>query len=90
LVADLVYGGDEAVKRCTGVVVGEPEGLAIVWIAFLAKDKSEVREGNLGLSWFSMKEPRSVVSRQSDFISLMPLTRLLILPLVDSKACVIQ
>jgi len=31
LVADLVYGGDEAVKRCTGVVVGEPEGLAIVW-----------------------------------------------------------
>lgn len=37
-----------------------------------------------------MNAPRRVVSEQSDFMVLMPFTRLLILPLVDSKACVTQ
>jgi hypothetical protein len=55
-------------------------------IAFFAKDRSELSDGNLALSWFSMKDPRSVVSEQVDFIVFMPLTRLLMLPLVDSKA----
>lgn len=59
-------------------------------IAFFAKDISEVNEGNLALSWFSKNEPRSVVSEQVDFIVLIPLTSLLMLPLVDWNAWVIQ
>lgn len=59
-------------------------------IAFFVSEMSEVSDGNLALSWFSIKDPRRVVSEQSDFIVLMPFTRLLMLPLVDSKACVIQ
>ena len=37
-----------------------------------------------------MNEPSRVVSEQVDFMVLIPLTRLLILPLVDSKAPLIQ
>lgn len=59
-------------------------------MAFLARDRSEVREAKRGWSWFSMKEPSCEVSEQVDFIVLMPLTRLLMLPLVDWNAWVIQ
>ncbi len=59
-------------------------------MAFFASDMSPVREGKRGLSWFSRNEPRRVVSAHSPFIVLIPLTRLLILPLVDSKAWVIH
>jgi hypothetical protein len=59
-------------------------------IAFFAKAISEVSEGNLALSWFSKNDPRSVVSLHVDFMLLIPLTRLLMLPLVDSNAWVTQ
>lgn len=59
-------------------------------MTFLAWDKSDVNEANLGTSWFSVNEPSRVVSAHSLAIVLMPLTRLLMLPLVDSNACVIQ
>lgn len=59
-------------------------------MAFLAREKSFVREANRGRSWFSRNDPRRVVSEHVSFIVLMPLTRLLMLPPVDWKACVIQ
>ena len=59
-------------------------------IAFFAREKSDVRDANRGWSWFSRKDPRRVVSEQVSFIWLMPFTRLLMPPLVDWKACVIQ
>ncbi len=55
-------------------------------MAFFAREMSLVTEGKRGLSWFSRNDPRSVVSAHSPFIVLIPLTRLLMLPLVDSKA----
>lgn len=72
------------------LLMGMPSMRIVKAIAFFAKDISEVSEGNLALSWFSMNDPRSVVSLQVDFIWLIPLTRLLMLPLVDSNAWVIQ
>lgn len=38
----------------------------------------------------SRNEPSKVVSEQLDFMSLIPFTKLLMLPVVDSKAWVIQ
>ena len=59
-------------------------------MAFFAREKSWVREAKRGWSWFSRKDPKRVVSEHVSFIWLIPLTRLLMLPLVDWKACVIQ
>ena len=70
--------------------MGMPSLSIVKAIAFFFRDRSLVKEGNLGLSWFSRKDPRRVVSAHVDFIVLIPLTRLLMLPLVDSKAWVIQ
>lgn len=63
-----------------------PSARIVKAMAFLVREISDVRDGNRGLSWFSKNDPRRVVSEQSDFISLIPFTRLLMLPLVDSKA----
>jgi hypothetical protein len=70
--------------------IGIPSWSMAKAMAFLFKEISEVRDGKRGLSWFSRKDPRRVVSAQRLFIVLMPFTRLLILPLVDWKAWVIQ
>ena len=59
-------------------------------MAFFARDRSAVSEAKRGLSWFSTKEPRRVVSLHVDFIVLIPFTRLEMEPEVDSKAWVIQ
>jgi hypothetical protein len=72
------------------LLIGIPSESMVNAIAFFAKDISDVSDGNRALSWFSMNVPRRVVSEQSDFMVLIPFTRLLILPLVDSKACVTQ
>lgn len=37
-------------------------------MAFFAREKSWVKEANLGWSWFSRKDPKSVVSEQVSFI----------------------
>jgi hypothetical protein len=68
------------------LLIGIPSCRMVNAIAFFARDKSEVTEGNLALSWFSIKDPSRVVSEQVDFMVLIPFTRLLMLPLVDSKA----
>ena len=72
------------------LLIGMPSASIVKAMAFFASDRSDVMEPNRATSWFSMKDPRSVVSAQVDFIELIPFTRLLILPLVDSNACVIQ
>ena len=59
-------------------------------IAFFAKVWSVVSDGKRTISWFSRKDPKSVVSAHADLMLLMPLTRLLMLPPVDWKAWVIQ
>lgn len=51
---------------------------------------SSLYDGNRGTSWFSMKDPYRLRSTASLLSVLMPLTRLLILPLVDSNAWRIQ
>jgi hypothetical protein len=60
-------------------------------MAFFSKDTSEVKTGNRWLSWFSVNDPSNVVSLQPelDFIVLIPLTRPLMLPLVDENAFLI-
>lgn len=70
--------------------MGIPSMSIVKAMAFLMRDKSEVRDGNRALSWFSMKDPRTVTSLQVDFMVLIPFTRVEILPEVDSKAWVIQ
>jgi hypothetical protein len=65
------------------LLIGIPSESMVNAIAFFAKDISDVSDGNRALSWFSMNVPRRVVSEQSDFMVLMPFTRLLILPLVQ-------
>lgn len=67
-------------------LIGIPSAKMVNAMAFFDKDKWEVSEGNLGLSCFSIKEPSSVVSEQSDFMVLMPSARLLMLPDVDSNS----
>ena len=57
-------------------------------MAFLARERSEVREGKRGLSWFSRKVPKSVGSLQSDLMLRTSEARAAMLPEVDWKALV--
>lgn len=66
--------------------MGIPSESIVNAITFFACDISVVYDGKRGWSWFSEKEPRSVVSPQLDFMEAMPLTRLLMLPVVDWNA----
>lgn len=59
-------------------------------IAFFARDRSWVIEGNLAVSWFSMKDPMRVVSAQADCMVGIPLASLAMFPLEELKASVIQ
>lgn len=70
--------------------MGIPSMSMVNAMAFLIRDMSDVNEGNRTLSWFSRKDPRSVVSLHVVFIVLIPLTRPPISPLVDWKALEIQ
>ena len=67
-----------------------PSARRVNAMAFLARERSEVREGKRGLSWFSRKVPRRVVSLQVDFRVWMPFTRFEMEPEGDWKAWVIQ
>ena len=82
----------EVVEECEDedLLIGIPSARIVKAIAFFASAKSWFTCGKRVTSWFSMKEPKRVVSEQVDFMVLIPFTRLLMLPLVDSKACLIQ
>lgn len=49
-------------------LIGIPSMRIVKAMAFLAKERSEFKDGNRALSWFSRKDPRRVVSPQVDFI----------------------
>jgi hypothetical protein len=53
-------------------MIGIPSWSIAKPMAFLAREMSEVRDGKRGLSWFSRKEPRRVLSEQSLFSVLIP------------------
>lgn len=72
------------------ILIGIPSAKIVNAIAFFASARSVVTDAKRATSWFSMKEPRSVVSAQVDFMVLIPFTSVLMLPLVDSKAWRIQ
>lgn len=72
------------------LLIGIPSARIVKAIAFLASEKSDVTDAKRATSWFSMNDPRRFVSAQVDFMVLIPLTSVLILPLVDSNACLIQ
>ena len=57
-------------------------------MAFWARERSGVREGKRGLSWFSRKGARRVVFLQVDFIWLIVETREEMEPVVEEKAAV--
>lgn len=71
-------------------MMGMPSISMVNAMAFFWSERSEVSDGKRATSWFSRKDPRSVVSLHVDFMVLIPFTRLLMLPLVVWKACVIQ
>jgi hypothetical protein len=72
------------------LLIGVPSASIVNAIAFFASEMSEVRDGKRPTSWFSIKEPRSVVSEHVLFIVFIPLTRLEMEPEVDWKAWVVQ
>lgn len=71
-------------------MIGMPSLSMVKAMAFLSKLMSCVTLANRGWSWFSRKDPRRLVSFDTDLSVLTPLARLPISPEVDLNAAVIQ